>query len=534
MPRRLFILPALAAGLLFAAASPAADPAVPGKPAKAAEAAKPANKTQPPAKVQLPAKPQPADKKPVDNKTTDPKPAEKKPVATKPVVAKPAAAKPIAAKPAKPPALLSFSKDIAPILLKNCVACHGPTDPKGEYQLHTFANAMKPGESSLAAVTPGKLDDSELFRLISTADPGERMPKDGDPLPADQLAKIKLWIQQGAKYDGPDPSALLASIVPKKIHPAPPEAYRLPIAITALAFSPNGKELAVGGYHEITIWDPASGDLLRRIKNVEERVYSLAYAPNGLLLAAAGGTPGQSGEVSLYDPAKGAITKTLGTTSDVAFGVAFNPGGTKLAACAADRSIRLYDVASGAQQRLIEDHADWVLGVAWNHDGSQLASASRDKTSKVFDAKTGESIATYPGHSETVYGVAFAPDGKQVLTCGADKRIHVWNPVDGKQAAVIAGFGGDVYKLVIRQGQIYSCSADKTARQHQLSDRKLVRTFTGHKDYVYSLDFNEPTKRLATGSFDGEVCIWNGDDGKLLKSFRAAPGYPAANAQAKK
>ena len=56
------------------------------------------------------------------------------------------------------------------------------------------------------------------------------------------------------------------------------------MAVTAVALRPDGKELAVSGYHEIQIWDPAEGKLLRRIGNVEERVYSLAYKADGSVL----------------------------------------------------------------------------------------------------------------------------------------------------------------------------------------------------------------------------------------------------------
>lgn len=454
--------------------------------------------------------------------------------------AKPAPAKPeakAAAKPAaKPTATVSFSKQIAPILLKNCAGCHGTTEPKGEYQLHTFALATKPGESGDAPITPGKLDASYLYQLISSTDADQRMPKDADPLPAAQVALVKLWIEQGARFDGADKQAPLASLVPRKIHPAPPESYRVPVAVTALCFRPDGKELAAGGYHEITIWDPATGKLLRRIKNVEERIYGLDYTSDGSLLAAAGGTPGQSGEISLYDPAKATLVRVLATTNDVAFGVKFSPDSSKLAACAADRSIRIFDVAKGKEERLIEDHADWVMGIAWNKDGTQLASASRDKTSKVFDLKTGESLATYPGHGETVYSVQFSDDGKQVISAGGDKRVHVWNPADGKQVGVISGFSGEVFRLELKKGRLFSCSSDRLAREHKAADRSQVRVFSGHKDYVYTLDFNEPTARLATGSFDGEVRIWDTASGKQLLAFQAAPGYPPANntAQAKK
>jgi hypothetical protein len=230
-----------------------------------------------------------------------------------------------------------FSRDVAPILVKNCLACHAESDPKGEYQLHTFERLMKDGYSGSPVITPGDPESSELLRLIASDDEEERMPKEAAALPAEQVALVRRWIEQGAKLDTPDPAAKLVSIVPQEHHPAAPQAYRVAIPVTALAFRPDGAELAVGGYHEITLWNPTDGALLRRIGDVAERTYGLAYSPDGKLLAAASGTPGQRGEVRFYAVADGSMVRHLVSLADVAFDVAFSPDGTKLAACAADR-----------------------------------------------------------------------------------------------------------------------------------------------------------------------------------------------------
>lgn len=430
-------------------------------------------------------------------------------------------------------ATVSFKRDVAPILVKNCVACHGVTDYKGDYQLHTFAALQKAGDSGLAAITAGKLDDSELYRLVASRDEAERMPKDADPLPAEQLAVIKRWIEQGAKFDGPDPAALLTTLLPPRVHAAPPEKYRTALPVIALAFSPDGKELAVGGYHEIIVWNPDNGELLRRIKNVDERVYALAWRPgNGAdqpaLLAAACGTPGQSGEVALYDPAAGKLVRSLATMPDVALAVAFSPDGKRLAAGAADRSLRVFDVAVGKQELLLDDHADWVLAVGWNRDGSRFVSGSRDKSAKVFDAQRGEVVVAYTGHAEIVFSTSFTADGKQVLSGGGDKKVHLWNPTDGKQATTFTGFASDVFRIVVREGLLYACS-DKTIREFTIAEpKKAPRTFPMHAEPIFSLDVHAERKLVASGSFDGEVRVWNLADLKPITTFLAAPGLSPA------
>jgi WD40 repeat protein len=422
---------------------------------------------------------------------------------------------------------VSFSKQIAPILVTRCQACHGATKAESGYLVTNFNQVIKPGDSETPVVTAGKGDESELLARVVSEDADVRMPLEADPLPAAEIELIKRWIAEGAKYDGSDPEAPLASIVPKLPQPDPPAAYRRPIPVTAVAFSPDGQELAVGGYHEVTIWNAASGALLRRIKNVAERVYSVDYSPDGTLLAVAGGTPGSLGEVKLFNPADGALVKDLSSMADVANRALFNPAGTRLAAAGADRSIRIFDVASGKQEVLIEDHADWVVGLAWNADGTRLASGSRDKTSKLFNAQNGESLMTYSGHGDSVFDAAFSGDGKLVLTAGADKKIHAWNPDDGAKKGEIGGFGGEVLALVVDGQTVVSGSADKTVQHHAIEGFKQVRAYPGHTDAVFSVAYHPATNRIAAGSFSGHVRVWNAADGAPLSEFIAAPGYTA-------
>lgn len=428
--------------------------------------------------------------------------------------------------------LESFSEKVAPILAKRCLACHDAKTAKGRFNVETFASLMRGGESG-AAITPGKSADSNLVNLIEDG----TMPQDADPLSKPEIALIRKWIDTGATLDaGLSPSDPLIAIMPSMPQPLPPPAYRVPIPVTAVAFSPDGSQLATSGYHEILLWDPQTGARLRRVTNVAERVYDIEYSPDGKLIAVAAGTPAQLGEVKLFDSSSGELLADLVRTGDAVFAVAFSPDGKRLAAAGADRAIRVFEVATRKQQLLIEDHADWVMDVAWLPDGSKLVSASRDKTSKVFDATSGDSLVTFNGHGEPVFGVGVSPDGKTVVTSGRDKSLRRWNVADAKEVQRITGFGDEVFRVTVTaDGRIFSCSADRTARLHSLKDGKLLKTFSGHTDWVYSAAYNDATKRLATGSFDGEVRVWNVDSGKGLVAFLAAPGYkrPLATAAVK-
>ena len=70
-------------------------------------------------------------------------------------------------KPVATPAPVSFSKDLAPILAKKCVACHGPEKSKGHFRLDSIDWLMKAGESKSAPIVPGQPEQSELVRRLT-------------------------------------------------------------------------------------------------------------------------------------------------------------------------------------------------------------------------------------------------------------------------------------------------------------------------------------------------------------------------------
>jgi len=438
--------------------------------------------------------------------------------------------------PPQPPPI-SFLKDVAPILVQNCIACHNPKKSESKYIMTTFAQLAKGGAMGKGiTLTPGEPDDSYFIELCRV-DGEPRMPYKQDPLPKDKVETLERWVKEGAKYDGATPAEDWPAALRKATPVVIPKSYPATVPITALAFSPDGSEVAASGYHELTTWKAGDGAPSRRLAGTAERVHDIAYSPDGKWMATASGDPGQFGSVQLWiaEPGGGGkLARDLLETTDSAFAVAFSPDSTRLAAAGADRAVRVWDVATGKELALIEDHADWIFDLAWSPDGRRLATASRDKTSKVFDVEKKESIATFPGHAETVFCVAFSPNGKSVVTGGGDNQIRIWNPdEDGKQAKVVGGFGGAVFRLVFHpDGKTrLAAGADKVVRVFENYAPKPA--LSGHADWVYSLALSPDGKTVASGSWDGEVRLWNLADGKPLRTVLAAPGYkPAANVQA--
>jgi WD40 repeat protein len=349
------------------------------------------------------------------------------------------------------------------------------------------------------------------------------MPQKDDPLAAGQVSVIGRWVRQGARFDGADRAAPIQSLL-RVSHPPAPRTYAHPVPAVALAFHPDGKTLAVGGYHEITLWDAATGKLVQRIGNVAQQTHALAYSPDGALLAAAGGTPGSLGEVRLFPTTDPIAARVLDRIGDVMLALCFAPDGRTLAAGGADGMLRVYDVATGSRTLLIEQHADWVTGVAFSPDGTKLATASRDKSARVFDAKTGEMLSAYFGHEEPLFAVAWAADGKRVFSAGRGREVHAWEPTaEPKKLREIKGFGGDVLRLAVAGESLYSTSADGKLRQHDAANGDLLHTSEASREWTTGLAL--ASSHVATGAFDGSVRVYDAKTLECTTTFVAAPTH---------
>ncbi len=92
---------------------------------------------------------------------------------------------------------IEFARDIQPILQRHCTQCHGGVQREAGLSLLSPGGA---GESGKALMVPGKPDESELILRVTAANADERMPAEQPPLAADQIAKLRRWIEEGASW----------------------------------------------------------------------------------------------------------------------------------------------------------------------------------------------------------------------------------------------------------------------------------------------------------------------------------------------
>lgn len=106
-----------------------------------------------------------------------------------------------------------FEQRIRPLLIANCIDCHGPDKQKGGLRLDSRAGWQNGGDSG-PAIVPGKLDESRLWRAVTYVDRDLKMPPKRK-LKDSEIADLKLWIESGA----PDPRDAVASSTDKHKQP---------------------------------------------------------------------------------------------------------------------------------------------------------------------------------------------------------------------------------------------------------------------------------------------------------------------------
>lgn len=98
---------------------------------------------------------------------------------------------------------VSFNRDIRPIFTGQCTSCHGGVKEAGGISFVFRDKALAAGESGNSTIIPGKPDQSELMKRVTCTDPDDIMPKPerGPALKPTEIAKLRQWITEGAKWE---------------------------------------------------------------------------------------------------------------------------------------------------------------------------------------------------------------------------------------------------------------------------------------------------------------------------------------------
>ena len=304
-----------------------------------------------------------------------------------------------------------------------------------------------------------------------------------------------------------------------------------PDYVQAIAFSPDSRTLASGGYspnNVIRLWDTGTGEL-RDTLNGDEEILALTFSPDGTMLASSGGWPDHP--IQLWNLTNRRIQNTLFGHTSWTFSLAFSADGKTLVSGSEDSTVRLWDVHTGTLKCILEEHGDDVNTVVLSPDGRTLASGSDDGTIQFWDMHIGEMFATLKGDAkfpEGINAIAFSPDGKTLASATAE-QIWLWDVNTKEIKGILEGHTWDVFAVVFSPDgrTIASASWDWTFRLWDASTGKLRKTFGEHSSSTNTVAFSPNGETLA-GASRGLIHLWH-TKGNLLQLWYARTGEHIEN-----
>jgi WD40 repeat protein/mono/diheme cytochrome c family protein len=426
---------------------------------------------------------------------------------------------------------VSYYKQIRPIFQTHCQGCHQPAKRGGEYVMTVFEQMLKGGESSEAAIVPGNAAKSNLVKQITPSGNEAAMPKGAKPLSAVEIGLISTWIAEGAKDDSP------ASTI-NRYDMAHPPVYQAAPVVTSLDYSPDGKLLAISGYHEVVLHNADGSGLAARLVGLSERIESAVFSPDGTKLAVTGGSPGRFGEVQVWDVAKKELKLSLQVGYDTIYGANWSPNGQYISFGCPDNTVRAIEAETGKQVLYNAAHNDWVLDTSFSVNNDYVISVSRDMSMKLVEVKTQRFIdnitSITPGALKGGLSALDRHPTKDEYLCGGSdgqpklfKMLRTTARQIGDNANLLKEYQampGRVWSLSFSpDGNLFAAgsSNDGTGevRVYSTGEGKIISQLNVPESGIYAVAFSRDGATVAAGGFDGDVRLVKAGDGTLVKKF---------------
>ena len=295
--------------------------------------------------------------------------------------------------------------------------------------------------------------------------------------------------------------------------------------VWSVAFSPNGCLLASSANRIVHLWDVQTGQCLQTFPGYTDRVFSIAFSPDSRLLASGS----EDHLVRVWDVKTGQLLRVLSGHTNEVRAVAFSPqaypsipAATQkrliLASGSYDRTVRVWDINTGECLQVLQSHADRVWSIAFSPDGRCLASGSSDRTLKLWDIHSGLCLKSLLGHSQQLRTVAFSTDGQTLISGSDDQSLRLWNQHTGECLKVLQGHTSWISSVAFSPDGclLASGSEDQSVRLWDTRNNFCIKTLQGHSNGVWSVAFSPQGTAIASGSQDGSVRFWDSRTGKYF------------------
>ncbi|KAG8830758.1 hypothetical protein FRC18_007636 [Serendipita sp. 400] len=285
----------------------------------------------------------------------------------------------------------------------------------------------------------------------------------------------------------------------------------LKLAGRLLSFSGDGKKALLKGNDCIYIIDVVTGDRKATLDFKGTRVISSAFSMDGKKVVSGL----EDGTMRISDVQSGIEkVKLVGYMGGVIY-VAFSGDNQRIVSGSEDGVVQIWSVLDGKEEMKLVGHTGSVTSVTYSNDSLRVASSSSDRTVQIWSVEPGlEETRPLNVSQYGVQSLALSNYDQRLFYASTYRRIQVRSVQDGKEEdslimrrdhANTVAISNDGKKVAtVASGKILRIYSNDPSRTHPLE-----KTMKGHEDIILSVAFSPVRMKVASGSRDKTIRIWN-------------------------
>jgi WD40 repeat protein len=278
--------------------------------------------------------------------------------------------------------------------------------------------------------------------------------------------------------------------------------------VTAIAFAPDGRFVVVGSQAGLTVhrWPD-----LKQHKKLDTKivnVHDLAFSPNGRSLAVAGGTPSEAGFVEVFAWPNGNSSSLFKGHEDSVLAVAWKNNST-FATVSLDHEVAVWDVKTQKRVQRLKGHSRGVSDVCFLRTGNLLVSGSLDQNLRVWNTKSEEMIRTLNNHTKEIHQLALRPVATglpMIASVSGDRTVRFWQPTIGRMVRFAQLNSIPLAVVWLRDGSHVAVAAtDGHVRLIDPDTVEILQDIPAVDGWAYSLGVHPTDGSLLVGGRNGQL-----------------------------
>lgn len=292
--------------------------------------------------------------------------------------------------------------------------------------------------------------------------------------------------------------------------------------IRHLVYSQNGKTLISGSTDStIRVWNTATGEALSTLVGLSDTSAKIAISPDGKMIASSSFT--NIGNVSVYNLETGKINNKIQTNNELLYEIIFLSDGRRIAAGDRNGDLQIYDVNSGALLKKLAGKSGYTKSLDSSKNGMYILSGSAEEIIQLWAVEIEMLINTYNKDIDPITKVSLSPDGITFASASiSEGTIQIWNIGNNKLQKTISGHTNYSRSVVFSpDGQFLATTvmADDTINVRNIQTGEIHLSLKGHTQRPYSLTYSHNGEILASGSYNGQIILWDMNNGNILNQL---------------